>query len=92
MDTLLDNLVGRRGGGQNVLNNGGTTANVNWNRASGDPITELKTEGFFTQAFSTIFINGSCDMTIPKLKSINYDEFVTHIYQNVDNRVSQHPF
>ena len=53
---------------------------------------ELSTDGFFTMTFPTIFINGSCDFTIANLKSVKYDEFVKHIYYNIDNRVSQHPF
>ena len=52
----------------------------------------MKTPGFFAQAYPTIFINGSADITIPQLVKLDYQEWVTHIYYNCDNRVSSHPF
>ena len=56
------------------------------------PLNELKTPGFFAMAYPTIFINGTCDFTTPKLVTMEYDHFVEHIYFNKDNRVSKHPF
>ena len=47
---------------------------------------------FFAMAFPTVFINGTCDLTVPKLVTIEYEEFVQHIYYNIDGRVSKHPF
>ena len=52
---------------------------------------EMKTCGFFAQAFPTIFINGSADITIPQLTTPDYQEWVEHIYHVTDNRVSNHP-
>ena len=43
-------------------------------------------------AFPTVFINGSCDLTIPRLVDINFNEFIEHIYFTQDNRVSKHPY
>ena len=43
-------------------------------------------------AYPTIFINGTCDFTTPKLVTMEYDHFVEHIYFNKDSRVSKHPF
>ena len=43
-------------------------------------------------AFSTVFINGTCDVTVPKLINIEYEQFFQHIYYNIDGRVSKHPF
>ena len=89
---LIDKLAGRSGAAKDVINPGGSVASVNWNYVQGDAIKELNTEGFFTMAFPTIFINGSCDCKISSLRGIEYNEFVSHIYYNVDNRVSQHRF
>ena len=43
-------------------------------------------------AFPTVFVNGSCDLTTPKLINIEYEEFVQHIYFTGDSRVSKHPY
>ena len=43
-------------------------------------------------AFPSIFTAGTCDTTSPLVKSLKFDEWVEHIYYNVDNRVAQHPF
>ena len=39
-----------------------------------------------------IFVNGSCDFTVKGLRNLNYDEWVEHIYYNVDNRAASDPF
>ena len=39
-----------------------------------------------------IFVNGSCDITIKKIRSIDYLQWVEHIYFTTDNRVAAHPF
>ena len=38
-----------------------------------------------------IFVNGSCDITIKKIRS-DYLQWVEHIYFTTDNRVAAHPF
>ena len=42
-------------------------------------------------AYPTIFVNGSCDITDNKLCNVKLEEFIDHIYHNVDNRVTKHP-
>ena len=49
-------------------------------------------EGFFTMCYPHLFVNGSCDITVKGLSVIDYDEWVEHIYYNVDNRVPSNPF
>ena len=56
------------------------------------PLPELSTEGLFTQCYPHIFVGGSCDITIKRLREIDYLKWVEHIYYNVDNRVALHPF
>ena len=56
------------------------------------PLSELNTDGFFTMIYPHIFVGGSCDITIKRLREIDYLKWVEHIYYNVDNRVSAHPF
>ena len=93
LDNLIDSLLRRRGASKNILNDGSRVAQLNWDYANGDAMKELWTNGFLTMTFPTIFINGSCDVTIANLRNVKYDEFVKHIiYYNIDNRVSQHSF
>ena len=42
-------------------------------------------------AYPHIFVNGSCDITIKKIRSIDYLQWVEHIYFT-NNRVAAHPF
>ena len=74
-----------------LLQQGKGIAQANWNRINAEPLRELSTPGFFAQAFPTIFISGSCDITVPKLTNIEYHDWIEHIYYNRDNRVSAHP-
>ena len=87
---LLDKFLGK-GMGKKALEEG-CVATGDWNYVKDQPLKELKLLGFFTMAFPTIFINGTCDYTLPKLGNLGYDEFVEHIYYTGDNRVSKHPF
>ena len=43
-------------------------------------------------AYPTVFMSGSCDYTDAKLHSLDFQKWVNHIYYNVDNRVSSHPY
>ena len=63
-----------------------------WEYADGEPLSELKTPGFFSMSFPTIFINGSCDITHNPLVNIDYHEWVEHIYFQGDGRVTKHPY
>ena len=68
LNKIFQNIVGVD------TNNSSTntaTASTDWEYIRGEPLNELKTPGFFTMAFPTVFINGSCDITIPNLVEIN---------------------
>ena len=92
LSLILDKLLGRKGAGKQALRQG-QVAETNWAYIKDQPlINELRTPGFFTMAFPTVFINGSCDYTTPKLVAIDYQEFVEHIYYTGDGRVSKHPY
>ena len=43
-------------------------------------------------AYPTVFINGTCDFTVPGLLPLTLEEFVEHIYYVTDNRVAKHPY
>ena len=69
-----------------------TVAVGDWSYADGQPLSELKTPGFFAMSFPTIFINGSCDITHNPLVKIDFEEWLEHIYFQGDGRVSKHPY
>ena len=89
---ILDKLIGQKGAAEKAIQDGIITGTDWQNIRDVQPLSELKTPGFFAMAFPTVFINGTCDLTVPKLITIEYEEFVQHIYYNVDGRVSKHPF
>ena len=91
MKLMIDRLIGKEGAGEQALQ-AGQVAAVDWEYTKGEPLSELKTPGFFTMAYPTVFINGSCDITVPGLTPINFEEYVQHIYFTTDNRVADHPF
>ena len=77
---------------QDVINEG-RIAEIPFNNKSNEKVlSELSNEGFFTMAYPHIFVNGSCDITIKKIRSIDYLQWVEHIYFTTDNRVAAHPF
>ena len=56
---------------QDVINEG-RIAEIPFNNKSNENVlSELSTEGFFTMAYPHIFVNGSCDITIKKIQSID---------------------
>ena len=67
------------------------TLKSNIEKLKGEPIKELQTPGFFAMAYPTVFISGSCDITVPKLVKLDLQDWIQHIYYNMDNRVSAHP-
>ena len=67
---------------QNVINEG-RIAEIPFNNKSNEKVSsELRTESFFTMAYLHIFVNGSCDITIKKIRSIDYLQWVEHIFHN----------
>lgn len=78
---------------ENLLKQGGVDDLGNLKSESKEkPIPELSPEGFFTMAYPNIFINGTCDITIPSTRTADYDMWVENIYFCRDNRVSSHRF
>ncbi|XP_066913356.1 uncharacterized protein [Clytia hemisphaerica] len=69
-----------------------TFALADWKYADEEPLSELKTPGFFAQAFPSIFTGATCDFTHKPLVTVGLDEWIKHIYFQKDNRVSKHPF
>ena len=66
----------------------GKLAEVPFNKSTQEkPLSEMQVEGFWTMCYPYIFINGSCDLTIKGFCTVPYDEWVEHIYYNVDNGV-----
>ena len=61
-----------------------TIAQSNIEKLKGEPIKELATPGFFAMAYPTIFISGSCDITIPKLVKLDFQDWIEHIYYSFD--------
>jgi hypothetical protein len=91
LKTILDKMLGKAGAGEEALRDG-RVASVDWSTTRGQLLDELRTPGYFTMSFPTVFINGTCDYTVAKLIEIDYDEWVEHIYFQGDSRVSKHPF
>ena len=89
LEALLDKMLGPGMGRAAIFSGRVATADLEYEY--GEPLSELKTPGFFTMAYPTIFINGSCDITIPAMTKVNYGTWVSHIYYNIDNRVTSHP-
>ena len=89
LNAIVNKLTGGAFG--NMDGNAGVAV-TDWDRLNGQPIRELKTPGFFSMAFPTVFINGSCDITHPSLMKPELSEWINHIYFTGDNRVSSHPF
>jgi len=69
VDSELKNILQRLTGN----NDFGQVGVAEWDFTNGTPLSELKTPGFFAQAFPSIFVNGSCDITYNKLVSIELD-------------------
>ena len=88
---VLGKLLGNEGAAEQALH-AGEVAGATLNHIHEKPVSELKTPGFFSMAYPTVFINASCDFTAPRLVKIPFKEYIEHIYYCVDNRVSTHPF
>ena len=88
---VLGKLLGNEGAAEQALH-AGEVAGATLNYIHEKPVSELKTPGFFSMAYPTVFINVSCDFTAPRLVKIPFKEYIEHIYYCVDNRVSTHPF
>ena len=91
VDKLLRKIVGEGEALDDFLNSR-NAIQMNWNRIDADPVPELKTPGFFAMAYPTIFIAGSCDITVQRLIKVEFTEWIEHIYYNEDNRVPSHPY
>ena len=88
IDDEIKKVIQKLTGSDSITNN---FALAEWECTDEKPLNELKTPGFFTQAFPTVFVSGSCDFTDNSLVSIELDEWISHIYYQGDGRVSKHP-
>jgi len=68
----------------------GHVAVTEWEREEGEAVKELSTEGFFAMVAPHVFVNGSCDITIPQLVRLSLHEWIRHIYWTGDGRVPRH--
>jgi hypothetical protein len=68
----------------------GRVAVTEWEREEGEAVKELATEGFFAMVAPHVFVNGSCDITIPQLVRLSLHEWIRHIYWTGDGRVPRH--
>ena len=67
---MLQKILGDEISVNNAMQ-GGTIAKGNIEKLKGDPIKELQTPGFFAMEYPTVFISGSCDITVPKLVKLD---------------------
>lgn len=67
-----------------------TVATANWEYTYGEPLKELKTEGFFTLSAPSMFINGHADYTVPGFRSVDFGKYVEHLYFSGDGRIAAH--
>ena len=63
---VLNRLLGSEAAAEEAIQHGAVAgADMEYTREN--PVNELKTPGFFAMAYPTVFINGSCDFTVPRL-------------------------
>ena len=91
VDKLLKKIVGDSEDLDDFLESR-NAIQMNWSRIDSEPVPELSTPGFFAMAYPTIFIAGSCDITVQRLVDVNFTDWIEHIYYNEDNRVASHPY
>ena len=85
----IDNLLGETGAAERAINEGVLDLNY---QSDQEPLRELSTPGFFSMCYPSIFVNGTCDITIKKIHTIELKEWIQHLYYVLDNRVASHPF
>ena len=69
---LMDALRGLLGADAAAAVEAGRVGVVDWEFSRSEPLRELKTEGFFTLMAPHIFVNGSCDITVPSLRQLQF--------------------
>ena len=88
---MLNRLLGSEEATDQALQQGQVAgAEIQYTREN--PLRELKTPGFFAMAFPNVFVNGSCDFTVPKLVKLSFKDYIQHIYYTGDNRVAKDPY
>lgn len=80
----------------------GEVADIDMYYEDAEIIAELETEGFFTMAYPSIFVNGSCDITTPHCKMRRITDgthdteslhtWIQHLYYTGDGRVPAHRY
>ena len=69
----------------------GMVAVGDWAPLKGDRLKEMTIEGFFTMLSPDVFVDGSCDITIKRLRTPKLGEWLEHIYWAGDGRVAAQP-
>ena len=78
LKTVLNRLLGSEAAAEEAIQHGAVAgADMEYTREN--PVNELKTPGFFAMAYPTVFINGSCDFTVPRLVKIAFNDYITRI-------------
>ena len=88
---VLSKILGSDDKANELISNN-TIHQANMDRLTSDPVNELKTIGFFSMAFPTVWPDGFGDFTVERLISVPLDKWIEHIYYHQDNRVASHPF
>ena len=66
---------------------GAGVGSADWVRSSGAPVRELATEGFFGMCYPTVFVAGSGDPTVPRLRKVDFSVAVSHLVFAADGRL-----
>ena len=97
LDKIIDSLGNKSGDkqaeekGDSCKENGGQQDHMSWPTYGSNPISEFRTEGYFTQAFSALFPTGAGDFRSPRLRSVTLGEYLKHIMRYKDGRFARHP-
>ena len=64
---------------------------MKWPTCGSTPISEFTTEGYWTQAFPTLFPTGAGDFRSPRVRSVTLADYQKHLMRYKDGRFAQHP-
>ena len=68
-----------------------SSAFMKWPTCGSTPISEFTTEGYWTQAFPTLFPTGAGDFRSPRVRSVTLADYLKHLMRYKDGRFAQHP-
>ena len=64
---------------------------MKWPTCGSTPISEFTIEGYWTQAFPTLFPTGAGDFRSPRVRSVTLADYLKHLMRYKDGRFAQHP-